>query len=113
MRKLFLSSALILAAAVALALWANKQKQKPYYRETSKPWSINNSEGLPDSPQMTGPDSWIITLPPDKPASLNYVQWYEHPPIREEQTITATIRVKGAFRFPEFGTPVADGPYSL
>jgi len=26
---------------------------------------------------MTGEDSWIITSPTDKPASLNYVQWRE------------------------------------
>ena len=95
---------LILAAVIGITLWAHKQKKRPYYRASSKPWSINNSVGLPDSPQMTGPNSWIITLPPDKPASLNYVQWYDHPPIAEGQTITARIRVKGTFRFPEYGT---------
>lgn len=99
--KLFL----VIAATVGIFLAMHfRKKQKPYYRTSMKPWSINNSTGLPESPQMTGPASWIITMPPDKPASLNYVQWYKHPPIREGQTITARIRVKGAFRFPEFGT---------
>lgn len=94
---------LIIAAVVALALWANKKKQRPYYRASSKPWSINNSVGLPDSPEMTGPDSWRITLPPDKPARLGYVQRYNGQPVVEGNTITARIRVSGQFRTAEAG----------
>lgn len=97
---LFLVIAAGFGIFLAMHFW---KKRKPYYRESMKPWSINHSTGLPDSPQMT-PTGWIIDMPPDKPASLNYVQWYKHPPIREGQTITARIRVKGEFRFPEYGT---------
>lgn len=94
---------LILAAVLGLALWAHKQKQRPYYRASSKPWSINNSEGLPTSPTMTGTDSWRIVMPTDTPARLGYVQRYNGPEVKEGMTITARIRVTGAFRTAEKG----------
>lgn len=84
---------LILAAVVALDLWAHKQKKRPHYRASDKPWSINHSHNMPKSPTMQG-NGWRIDFPAGE-NSLNYVQWYKAPALREGQTVTATLRITG------------------
>lgn len=89
-----MSVILLLLGLAALAAWAYKRGQRPHYRESMQPWSINWSQGFPKSPAMTG-SGWRIDFPADPSHHLNYVQWYKMPRLREGQTVSARIRVTG------------------